>query len=399
MSTKVLSASENYEIFKNEVQGNSPLQDLSDFSDGSMLDVIGGAIAAGQNEIAELVITEFMKTYFSTASGPTAEDSTDYLQALAVDHFGDEFKRPLASKSSGSETFARLSDDAGDCPIPLGTIIKTVKDSNGKEIRFKTTEAGTLTGLSITLAVEAMEAGSVGQVTSGKVSVLESTLVDPTVTVSNPVNMAGGEDAPDDAEYRDIIKNLILSLAGATEAAVKGKILAVPGVAFADLVTINMPVIEWDTLTMAPKVGQSYFRIPYPVAYIADEDGNSSQALIDAVKAAVLKVRACGVKVEVKGAIPVTINWSASITLDPDGPNYAELSVNASKIIDSMVEYVNKVLAIGDDFIRASANAYILSIWGPAGTGDLSGFTTSSPVGDVSLDINQKTVAGITEIV
>jgi hypothetical protein len=399
MSTKVLSQSENLQIFTDEVQANSPDGDLSDFSPGSMLDVIGGAIAAGQNEIAELVVTEFMKTYFSTAPGPTAEDPVDYLQKLAVDHFGDEFARPSAVKGTGSVVFTRPSDDAGAVLIQSGTIIKTVKDANGKEIRFKTTEAATITLLEKEVAVEAVDAGSAGNVAIGKITVVESTLTDPTISVNNTSATAGAADAPDDATYREIIKSLILSLAGATEAAVRGKARAVPGVAFADLVTQNKAVIEWDVLTMAPKVGETYFRIPYPVLYIADADGNSSQALIDAVKAAILNVRACGVKVDVKGAIPITLNWSGSITLDPDGPNYAELSEDPQKIIDTMIEYINTVLVIGSDFIRASANAYIMSVWGPAGTGDLTAFTTPTPVGDVDLESNQKFVAGTVQIV
>lgn len=399
MSTKVLSSSENYEIFKNEVQANSPHEELSDFSEGSMLDVIAGAISAGQNEIAELVISEFMKTFFDTASGPTEEDSTDYLEKLAIDHFGESFARPNATESTGEVNFSRLSTDAGDCIIPIDTIVKTVKDANGVEVRFKTTEAKTLTGLTVNAPVKAMVAGSSGKVAIGKITVLESSLTDPTVKVTNAAAMAGGEDAPDDAEYRENIKSLILSLAGATEAAVKGKAEAVPGVAFCDLVIINMPVIEYDLDTMAPKAGEKFFRIPYPVIYIADEDGNSSQALVDAVKTAILTTRACGVKIEVKGAVPVIVHWTGSYALNPAGPNYAELSADSTKIKDSMSEYINKVLAIGDDFIRASANAYILSIWGPSGTNDLTTFSSSVPVGDVAVASNQKTVAGTISIV
>lgn len=399
MSTDVKSQSEIYEIFQNEVQGNSPDGDLSDFSEGSMLDVIAGAIAAGQNEVSELLVSEFMKTYFSTAPGPTADDDTDYLAKLAVDHFGEDFDRPEASKSTGSVLFERASDDAGDCVIPIGTIVKTEKDANGNEIRIETTEAVTMEDLEVSAAVRAMVAGSNGNVAIGKIVVIESTLTDPTITVTNETATAGGEDAPDDAEYREIIKNLILSLAGATEAAVRGKILAVPGVAFADLVTINMPVIEYDLDTMEPKAGESFFRIPYPVAYIADEDGNSSPELIALVKAAILLVRACGVKIDVKGAIPVMINWTASYVLDADGPNFTELSADSTKIVDTMLEYINNVLEIGDDFVRADANAYVLSIWGPSGSGDLTGFTTSLPVGDVSVDANEKTVAGTVNIV
>jgi hypothetical protein len=63
-----------------------------------------------------------------------------------------------------------------------------------------------------------------------------------------------------------------------------------------------------------------------------------------------------------------------------------------------MIDYLNN-LAIGADFIRATADAYILAIWGPAGTDDLTAFATSTPIGDVVAAADEKIVPGTVEIV
>jgi len=42
--------------------------------------------------------------------------------------------------------------------------------------------------------------------------------------------------------------------------------------------------------------------------------------------------------------------------------------------------YIFKVLAIGTDFDKSVADAYLLSLWGGSGTGDLTAFATTIPV-------------------
>jgi hypothetical protein len=399
MSTKVSSQQELYDIYQNEVLANT--SELTDFSEGSLHDIIAGAMTTAQNEISELIVDQFSKTFFDLASGPTENDPTDYIQILAIDHFGDSFARPVAVSATGEIQFSRPNFNAGLVNIPIGTVVKTEKDANGVEIRFLTQAAVVMgaTELTKTAQIKASIEGTQGNVTSGKLIVLESTLTDPLITVNNISAMAGGSNAPDDATYRTFIRNKILALAGATEAAVKGAILAVSGVSFAQLITRERIVIDYDIGTGDILIGSTYFRMPYPVAYIADSLGNSSQALIDAVKLALIPVKAAGVRIEVLGAVPVSIGWTASLTLNVSGPNFAELSVDLSKIIETMTDYINTELEIGDDFVKASANAYVMSIWGPAGTNDITSFSSSIPSGNVSVAANQKAVAGTIQVI
>lgn len=389
MTTTVKSQQELYQVFKDEVVSLAP--DFADFSPGALFDIIAGATSMIGNELAELIVAEFSKTFFGLAEG-------DDLEKLAVDHFGDSFAKPDAVKASGVVTFSRPNNSAGNITIPEGTVVKTIKNSAGEEIRFSTDEDVIITGTSITADVTAAVAGSSGNVMDGKLTVIESALSDPSITVSNSADMAGGADEFDDAEYLAFIKSKILALAGATEAAVEGAAKAVAGVGFAKLTTIERVVIDYDIETMGILEDAIYFRIPYPVIYVADENGNSSQALIDAVKAAIHFVRACGVKVDVKGAVAYEVDWTSTITLNPAGPNYAEFLSDISKITDTMKAYIDS-LAIGSGFVRAAANAYILSIWGPAGTDDITAFSSSVPAGDVAGATGQKLVPGEMEIV
>lgn len=388
MATKVLSLMEFWQKYRDQVLALS--SELTDFSDGSMHDILAGALSAGLNEVSELIITEFSKKYFALAGG------TD-LEFLATDQFGDTFAKPAASKATGSVTFSRPTSAAGNVVIASGTVVKTAKDANGQEIRFVTTEAKTMTGTSVSANVEAVVAGVAGNVGIGKLVVLESSLSDPTVTVTNAAAMAGGTEAPDDPEYRELIKSLILALAGATEKAVRGAALSVTGVASVALVTIQRVVIDYDIGGAQIEPGATFFRIPYPKLYIADASGNSSDALIQAVKDKLVGVRACGVKVEVLGATSVELDWTASVTLNPSGPNFATLQDDLSMIEDTMEEYINQQLAINAGFDKAAANAYVLSVWGPSGTDDLTAFSTVTPSGNVAGVTGQKLIAGTME--
>lgn len=391
MTTTVKSQEEFYNQYRNEVLALA--DELTDFSDGSMHDIIAGSLSVAQNELSELIISEFSKTFFDLAEG-------DDLEKLAVDHFGENFARPNATAATGEVEFSRTDLSAGNVIIPAGTVVKTEKDANGEEIRFQTTEEVEMTALTITAEIEAIEAGTEGNITSsGKIVIVESTLSDPTIEVTNNSNTAGGTNAPDDSEYREIIRNLIVALAGATEAAVRGAALSVPGVALAELTTIERVVIDYDIAGSQIEPGAEYFRIPFPIMYIADSSGNSSPALIQSVQEAIFSIKAAGVKIQVKGAVPVLFNWTASLTLNAGGPNFTELSSDLSPIIETMTEYVNTQLKIGEGFNKASANSYVLSVWGPSGTGDLTNFSTSIPAGNVSVQTNEKLIANNIQLV
>lgn len=391
MANRILSVSELLEIYFVEVEANSP--DITDFNEGSVQDVEAGAASTAVHEAMTLIVEEFKKTYFDSANGPEITGGPDDLQTLAVDHFGDLFARPLAQKAIGIATFSRPNALAGNCTILAGSVVKTEQDANGESQRFETIADVIMVGTSINASIRALVAGVKGNLDPGLIVQIETALTDPSITVTNASETTGGAPIMNDGDYRQYIRNLIESIRGATIAAIEAKAKTVSGVVSATIVEVEKIVIEWDISTETP-IGD-YFRIPYATLYIADANGTANAALIAAVRTAIEVVRACGVKINVVGATAFTLGWTAEITLDPMGPNFAALSADPQPILDTMRDYINAILS-GSGFDVSNAEAAILAIWGPSGTGDLvsGGFTTIIPSGNVAGVPGTKLIAG-----
>jgi hypothetical protein len=390
MATQILSVNELLEIYIGEVEANS---DLTDFNEGSINDIEGGAASTAVHEAMTLIVDQFRKTFFDSADGPEVTGGPDDLQTLAVDHFGDTFARPLAQEAIGVVTFSRPNIAAGDVSIIAGTIVKTPTDASGNSQRYKTISSVLMTGTTINASVEALVAGTSGNVASNTITQIESALTDTSVTVNNAQALSGGAPVMNDADYRQYIKNKIEAIKGATVAAIQAAAKTVSGVVIATVVEIEKVVIEWDIGSSSP-IGD-YFRIPYVTLYIADANGGANNALIEAVRQAVDPVRAAGVRVTILGTTPFVLSWTGAITLNPSGPNFAQLSTDPDPILQTMEDYIAG-LQIGTGFDVSDANAAMLAIWGPSGTNDLvsNGFTTVSPSGDVAGSAGVKIIPG-----
>ena len=382
------SFSEFYDAFIVELQNQRP--DLTDVEIGSINDVLAGVFAAGVTEVTATLVDEFKKTFFATANGPEITLGADDLQTLAMDHFGSAFARPDAVKSTGTVQFSREIDGA-DCVIPAGTIVKTVQNAAGTSVRFETVLAVTMTGLTVNASVRAVVAGVSGNSAADTVTQIESTLTDPSIEVTNDDAFVGGAAAENDEEYRETIRLLLETLKGGTLAAIEATALTVAGVELAKGIEALQAVIEWD-LDDEVTVGD-YFLLPRAKLYIADANGTASDLLVSDVQTAINVARAAGVRVDVIAATALELDWSASLTLNPAGPNFAELSDDTSLITDYMQKYLQD-LAIGTGFSRAAARLYILAKFGASGTNDLTNFATVTPSGDVTGVVNQKIIPG-----
>lgn len=386
MPAVVLTQAELYEIYKTAALNQEPT--LSDWEEGSNNDILAGAASLMGLEVEKLIVDEFKKTFLSTAEG-------DDLEYLAVDHYGPGFERPEAKAALAIVTFSRPTNGAGDVSIPAGTIVKTVTDANGNVVRFQTLIAGTLVGLTLNATVEAIDAGVKGNVEANKITQLESTLTDPSVTVTNSLASSGGAEEEDDAQYLQTIYRLIQSLGKATKSALVAAALEVAGVVDVALSYREDVVIGWDIATSTP-VGQ-HFRIPRTFMYIADANGTASDALLSLVRAKLNENQAAGVFIELVGATPYTMNWKASMTLNPSGPNFTELSDSADEIEATMKFYLD-TLPTGQGFDRATARAFVMAIWGPTGTNDLTDFQTQAPAGNINATTGVKILPGTMEI-
>lgn len=387
----IKSQQELYDEFITELQNQAP--ELTDDNEGSINDILAGVMSSAVSELSRLTIDEFRKTFFDTANGPDVTGGPDDLETLAVDHFGSNFARPDATFATGVVTFSRPNDDEGEVTIPVETIVKTTPNANGISQRFSTESEVVMTGTSINATVNAIVAGSDGNVLANKVVLIESALTDPSITVTNASSFAGGDEEQDDVEYRETIRNRLTTLTGATLLAITAAAQNVPGVETATALEAEMVVIEFDIATSLPLDGASYFRIPKVVLYIADANGSADDALIADVAEALESVRAAGVRVDIAGASALSINWTATITLNPGGPNYTELSADPQDIIDTMVNYINN-LPIGTGFVKVDADAAMLAIWGEDGTNDLVDFVTNVPSGNVPAEEDEKLIPG-----
>ena len=389
MATITRSREELYELYKNEVQAT--VETLTDFEEGSANDLLAGAMSLGVNELTKLIQDSFAKTFFNSANGPEVTQGPDDLQDLAVDHFGDDFARPDASEATGVVTFSRPTNAAGDVLIDVGTIVKTPVNANGESQRYATIAAVTMTGLSINASVLAIVAGPKGNVEAGDVSVIETALTDPTIVVTNAQGFGGGEAAENDATYRQTIKDLIKQLRGATIEAIEARARTVPGIVKATGKEFEQTVIEWNPAMETP-IGDS-FKIPRAKLYVADANGTANDALVALVQDAIKFVRAGGVRIDVIGATAIALNWLGQLSLDSGGPNFALFQTDPSLIVDSMTKYIQD-LPIGATFDRILARAYILALWGPAGSGDLTDFQTINPAGNVDTADDEKLIPG-----
>lgn len=385
----IKSADQLYSDFREEVQNQDP--SLTDFNEGSLLDILGGVVSRGVAEVQALAIEEFKKTYVETATGPEETGGADDLETLLVDHFGEDFKRPDAVYAEGQVTFSRPTTGAGNIVIPAGTIVKTAANEAGSSQRFATQSAVTITGLSIAASVKAVDAGSAGNVLANTVVEIESSLVDSSITVNNASAFSGGDEVLDDAEYRQYAKNLLKTLRGATLEAIVAKAKTVSGVEEAFGAEFSQTVKEWDEAE-SEAVGDA-FKITRVKLYIADANGTANNTLINNVKAAIATVRAAGVQVEVLAASAQTVNVSISVTLNGSGPNFAALSSSLQPIFDDIAEYL-QTLAIGTGLSRSALKTHILGIWGASGSDDLTNITIVTPTGDVSVSASTKIVPG-----
>ena len=385
MATRPRTISEYIEIYRNQVQSSAG--DLTDFAAGSLHDIISGGFGIALNEISEFLIDRYRKTNFDTATGQDLED-------LAIDHYGPLFARPSGAACEVVLRFSRPNSNAGAVTIPAGTDISTRLDSLGESVTFSLTEDVVFadTALSATGEARAEEPGASGNVGANTLVDIGIALTDPTVTVTNPVQAAGGTNPETDEEYRITIRNLLSQFVGATVAAIRGVVSAAPSVAQAVLVEALEAVIPYDLASQAPKTGRDWFYYIRPVVYVADANGRSGPSVVRAAEEAADRVRACGVRIEIIGARVIQLTWEATATLNPSGPNFAELSADKGRIIDVMTGYVNNDLDIGTGFDVSVANAAILARLGPSGTRDITAFATTAPTLDVSGEVGAKIV-------
>jgi len=172
------------EVRDDLIQGVVDSTSITNLNPGSVIRTILEAIAKVFSDLYQLTYTVTRAGFIQTAEGKWLD--------LKVRELGLERKE--GQKASGYITFYRNSPKDENITIPAGTIVKTVKDSEGNEYRFKTIEEVILTDgeTDCFTLIEAVEEGTDYNV--GKETITKITTHIPGIdgVINKSVNLGAG---------------------------------------------------------------------------------------------------------------------------------------------------------------------------------------------------------------
>lgn len=344
MSTpiEVPTHTELLEIAKTTGLLNSTELVEASFGPGFLPNILAGMSAAVAEEVLHRALQLHRQTFISTAAGAA-------LDSLADDHFG--LARQSGVKAIGTIRFSRPTTAGGNVSIAVAVAVTTADGT-----RFLTTASGLMTGITLDLAIEADVAGQDGIVGAATITVLDTALLDSTITVSNVEATAGGIDAETDSDFRSRIRGFLATVRRGTKAALEFGSLSVAGVATASVDEATEPI----------------------TVYIADVTGGSNSALRAAVATELDNWRAAGIQVNVLGA--TVVNQTVDLTLTFQAG--FDTTALRDEVIAAVLAYINS-LSIGETLLRAQLITAVGQIEG------VLNVTISDPAGDVVPAANQ----------
>ena len=272
------------------IQGESELlalrPDLA-LNEGDVTEADLHAAAAMADACIRYSALALRETFIDSAEG-------DALTALVYDHLG--LVRQAASSAQVTLTFARTSG-GGAGSIPSGTVVATLFDANGKQVRF-TTNSATSVGAGnngpFSVVATASVAGRSGNVASATITKVVDSLFD-TFTVTNAALAAGGNDEESDEELKRRAKTFFQTLRRGTIAALEYGALQVASVR----VAVASEDLDSGIVTLL----------------VGDSDGNSTAQMIADVEAEEENWRAAGTLLNVGGSSRVLVTFDATLTV------------------------------------------------------------------------------------
>lgn len=252
--------------------------------------------------------------------------------------------------------------------IPAGTQFAT---NDAEPIYFKTVADTIVTGGSVSIAVQAVEAGAAGNVAAGTITVPVGDLAS-IITVTNPEAATGGTDEESDAEllarYTEKVSTPITS---GNKYSYEAWAKSISGISDAKCYPLwngpgTVKVVVINTSKRAP-----------------------SQTTLAKVADYIESMRPVGVNVTVVGVTEVSIDIAAQLTLQ-DGISIDDVK---SEITDNLTAYYESI-AFNDTVVRYSkiANA----ILNARGVIDYTNLTVNNGTANIVLSEDQVPVAGAT---
>lgn len=351
------------------IQGKSTA--LIDFAIGSVLRSLVESTAAVVVWIESLVLVLLATTRAATSTGPDLDSF--------VGDFG--LTRLQASAATGQVTFSRFTSTA-QATILVGTLVQTGDGTQQFAVVADTTQSAYSATLgayvispgsgSANATVQAIAAGSAGNVSSGTISVIAQAVpyVD---TVSNPSAFTSGADAETDSALRSRFVAYIASLSKATKVAIINAVLGLK-IGAACVLTEN----------------QAYngtYQPGYFYAVVDDGSGTPGSTFLSSAANAIDAVRPFTVQFGVFAPIDLTANVSMTAVI---AAGFDPVATKAA-VRTAVLGYLG-TLTLGQSlaYTRLLQIAYDAS----PGVSNITGLTINGGTSDMPASAQQRILAG-----
>lgn len=321
---------------------------LIDFTVGSLLRAIMEAIATVALWLQWLILQVLALTRAATSQGPD-------LDTWMADF---SFTRLAATYATGVAALSRYTTGSVVTVFPGGVVqtgdgtqpFTIMADPNNSTGFWSAgIQAYQMTGFtaSMNVLIQAVNAGTQGNVVAGAISLLGSSI--PGIDYClNAAPLTNGINAESDAAFRARFQLYINSLRQATLLAVENAVAGVEQ-GLSSVVVVN-----------APYAGNVY-------AYIDDGSGATPSTTISAVQSAVNAIRAIGSTAYVQQA-PVTSAAIVIVFASVPGQNHATQITLISAAVSALVG----ALVVGETLSYSSLAATVYGVGGIAGTSTLT---------------------------
>jgi len=322
------------------MQFNDPR--LSDFSQGSVLSILSIVHAMAAEQSTAVSLAEFRNAYVATASGPTANDATDYLQRRIVDYGGPA--RPVATAATAEGELQR-GTYVGAYTLVAGTEWRGTRP-DGSQVIFEVVADVTL-GISdayVAFTGRCTATGRDGNVAAATLNRCPS--IPSTLVVVQQVRASGGAEDLTDEQYRALFALYREAQTPGTVAALRYGALLVDGVRFATVDEAYMRAVDGG----------------FVAVYIGDPDAGSDSALVAEVIDSLTDWRAAGTDVRVYGAARDELDFTLTVKMR------AGTMYDATSILNAWITYLDEIevgttlyLSAGEAAIHERFGSVLLS--------------------------------------
>lgn len=275
---------------------------------GSDVNIIVGLTA----QMAYAVVLQ-LADRFNSLLLDGAED--EQLDRYAWDRY--HITRKGASVAVGTVRFYRVITGTSGT-VATGTKLQTLTG-----VEYITTSVATFSAIAseATATVRATQAGKASQVGTNSIRKISDTMFDPSIMVTNDQATAHGEDAEQDSDFVNRIRNYWSTARRGILSAIEHGAIAVPGVDSAKAVEVT------DDSAPARLVQ----------LYIADSSGVASSVLAQTVRDALLEHRAAGIQALVYTSMPQIVEVQLKLAFRAGTDTLAVTET----IRNALVEYIN----------------------------------------------------------